>query len=94
MNANSFRAYVEQVLLRCLKPGDIVVMDNRPAHKVEGVGQMIQKAGARLLYLSFGAQPSAPATTSGRPSPICSMTSLHTTSSKPPDTARLKLKLL
>lgn len=51
MNADSFRAYVDQVLLRCLKPGDIVIMDNLPAHKVEGVRQMIEKAGARLLYL-------------------------------------------
>jgi transposase len=51
MNAGGFRTYVEQVLLRSLKPGDIVVMDNLSAHKVEGVRQMIQQAGAQLLYL-------------------------------------------
>ncbi len=34
-----------------LKPGDIVVMDNLPAHKVKGVRQGIEGAGASLLYL-------------------------------------------
>ena len=51
MNGNAFLAYVEQVLVPSLKPGDIVVMDNLSAHKVPGVGQAIEAAGARLLYL-------------------------------------------
>jgi transposase len=51
MNAAAFRAYVEQVLAPELSPGDIVVMDNLPAHKVAGVRQAIEDAGARLLYL-------------------------------------------
>ena len=34
-----------------LQPGDIVVMDNLPAHKVAGVREAIEAAGARLLYL-------------------------------------------
>ena len=51
MNGNAFLAYVEQVLAPSLKPGDIVVMDNLSAHKVPGVRQAIEAAGAKLLYL-------------------------------------------
>lgn len=51
MNGPVFRAYVEQVLAPELKPGDIVVMDNLPAHKVAGVRQAIEGAGASLRYL-------------------------------------------
>jgi len=51
MHGPAFRAYVEQVLVPELKPGDVVVMDNLPAHKVAGVRETIEGAGARLLYL-------------------------------------------
>jgi transposase len=51
MNADAFIAYIEQVLVPTLRPGDIVVMDNLPAHKPKAVGRAIRKAGARLLYL-------------------------------------------
>lgn len=51
MHGRAFRAYVEQVLVPELRPGDIVVMDNLPAHKVAGVRETIEAAGARLLYL-------------------------------------------
>jgi len=51
MHGPAFRAYVEQVLVPELKPGDIVIMDNLPAHKVAGVRETIEAAGARLLYL-------------------------------------------
>jgi transposase len=34
-----------------LSDGDIVVMDNLPAHKVDGVRTLIEAANARLLYL-------------------------------------------
>jgi len=51
MHGAAFRAYVEQVLVPELSPGDIVVMDNLPAHKVSGVREAIESAGARLLYL-------------------------------------------
>lgn len=51
MHGLAFRAYVEQVLVPDLSPGDIVVMDNLPAHKVTGVRQAIEAAGAHLLYL-------------------------------------------
>ena len=46
-----FLAYVEQVLCPRLQPGQVVVMDNLPAHKVEGVRNLIEAAGAELLYL-------------------------------------------
>lgn len=51
MNGPAFLAYVEQVLAPELRPGDIVVMDNLPAHKLSGVRGAIEKAGARLLFL-------------------------------------------
>lgn len=51
MNGNAFLAYVEQVLVPSLNPGDIVVMDNLGAHKVPGVREAIEAAGATLLYL-------------------------------------------
>jgi len=51
MSGPAFLAYVEQVLAPELSPGDIVVLDNLPAHKVAGVRQAIEAAGARLLYL-------------------------------------------
>jgi transposase len=50
-DADIFLAYVEQVLCPALKPGDVVVMDNLSSHKVNGVRESIEKAGAELLYL-------------------------------------------
>jgi transposase len=46
-----FLAYIEQVLGPKLRPGDVVVMDNLSAHKVAGIAELIQAAGAELLYL-------------------------------------------
>ena len=46
-----FRAYVEQVLVPHLCPGDIVIMDNLQPHKAAGVREAIEAAGAMLLYL-------------------------------------------
>lgn len=51
MDGPLFLAYVEQQLVPTLQPGDLVVMDNLAAHKVAGVRQAIEKAGARVLYL-------------------------------------------
>jgi transposase len=51
MNGELFRAYVEQFLAPTLSPGDIVVMDNLPAHKVKGVAEAIAARGAKLRYL-------------------------------------------
>lgn len=46
-----FLAYLDHVLCPALRPGQVVVMDNLSAHKVEGVRQRIEAAGAQLLYL-------------------------------------------
>ncbi len=51
MSGPAFLAYVEQVLVPELSLGDIVVMDNLPAHKVSGVREAIEAAGASLMYL-------------------------------------------
>ena len=51
MNGELFVAYVRQHLVRTLKPGDIVVMDNLPSHKVAGVAEAIRQVGAELVYL-------------------------------------------
>ena len=51
MNGVAFLAYVEQVLVPTLVPGDQVIMDNLPAHKVAGVKQAIEAVGATRLLL-------------------------------------------
>lgn len=51
MDGAAFVDYVEQVLGPALSPGDIVVMDNLPAHKVGGVRESIEAVGAMLVYL-------------------------------------------
>jgi transposase len=51
MNGTAFLAYVEQVLVPTLQAGDVVVMDNLPAHKPGGVRAAIERASATLLYL-------------------------------------------
>ena len=51
MTGVAFRAYVEQFLAPALEPGDVVVLDNLAAHRVDGVRQAIAAAGASLLYL-------------------------------------------
>ncbi len=51
MHGAAFLAYVEQLLVPTLKPGDIVVMDNLPAHKPTAVRQAIEKVGAELRFL-------------------------------------------
>jgi transposase len=51
MDGEAFLAYVEQALVPELRPRDIVIMDNLPAHKVHGVRQAIEAAGASLRYL-------------------------------------------
>lgn len=51
MNGPAFKAYTEQLSAPSLSPGDIVVMDNLPAHRVAGVREAIEARGASLLYL-------------------------------------------
>ena len=50
-NAATFESYVEAVLVPTLRPGDIVVMDNLPAHKGAEVERLIRGAGAGVRYL-------------------------------------------
>ncbi|HSA67040.1 MAG TPA: IS630 family transposase [Methyloceanibacter sp.] len=51
INGEAFRAYVQQCLVPALRPGDVVIMDNLGSHKVAGVREAIEAAGATLLYL-------------------------------------------
>ena len=51
INGESFRAYVEQVLVPTLKQGDLVVMDNLGSHKGAAIRAAIRAAGARLFFL-------------------------------------------
>jgi transposase len=51
MTGQAFLAYVEQVLAPILKPGDIVVLDNLPAHKPIAIRDAIEAAGAVMLFL-------------------------------------------
>ena len=51
MNGDAFRAYIQQCLCPTLKPGDIVIADNLPSHKVAGIKEAIEAVGASLRYL-------------------------------------------
>ena len=51
VNGDVFTAYLDQVLGPTLVPGDVVVLDNLPAHKVAGLAELVEARGARLLYL-------------------------------------------
>jgi transposase len=51
MNSAIFKAYLEQCLVPTLRPGDIVVMDNLSSHKSDEVREIIEAAGASLLFL-------------------------------------------
>ena len=51
INRDAFIAYVRQVLVPDLSPGDIVIMDNLSSHKVPAAREAIEAAGATLLFL-------------------------------------------
>jgi transposase len=51
INGEMFLAYVQQVLVSTLKPGDIVIMDNLRCHKVAGVREAIEAVGASLMFI-------------------------------------------
>ena len=51
MNREAFLVYIDQVLGPTLKPGDIVVMDNLPAHKGDRVTALIEARDAKLMFL-------------------------------------------
>ena len=51
INGETFLAYVEQVLMPTLRPGDIVIIDNLGSHKGKAVRSAIRAAGAKLFFL-------------------------------------------
>ncbi len=51
INGDSFLAYVRQFLAPALRPGDVLVMDNLSSHKVAGVREAVEAAGATRRYL-------------------------------------------
>jgi transposase len=51
INGESFRTYVEHVLLPTLGRGDIVILDNLGSHKSKAVRQLIRSVGARIFFL-------------------------------------------
>ncbi len=51
MDGAAFRTYIHHALAPALEAGDIVVMDNLPAHKVAGIAEAIRRQGAQLFYL-------------------------------------------
>lgn len=52
MTGEDFKQFVSEHLVPTLWPGAVVVMDHLKAHKVEGIEQMIEAVGARVVYLS------------------------------------------
>ena len=51
IDGESFRTYVDKVLVPTLKPSDIVIMDNLGSHKGKAVRELIRSAGAKLFFL-------------------------------------------
>jgi transposase len=51
MDGLTFESYVEQILVPCLRPGDIVVLDRLSAHRGRAVARAIRKVGAGVWYL-------------------------------------------
>jgi len=51
VNGDVFADYLQQALGPTLVPGDVVVLDNLPAHKMAGLAELVEARGARLLYL-------------------------------------------
>ncbi len=67
INGDWFEAYVDQVLVPDLRRGDIVIMDNLSSHKRASIRDLIEAAGARLMFLPppafAGAGSTAPTST-------------------------------
>ena len=51
IDGESFRTYIERILVPTLREGDIVIMDNLGSHKGKAVRQLIRSAGAKLFFL-------------------------------------------
>src|SRR6185437_10422757 len=73
IDGESFRAYVEQMLVPTLKPGDIVIVDNLGSHKGKAVRHAIRAAGARLFFLPQYSPTSIPSSRSLPSSRSCSV---------------------
>jgi len=69
-----FLTFLDDVLCPKLRPGDVLVMDNLSAHKVEGVRQRVEATGARLLYLPPTHPTSTPSKKLGPRSKLFSVT--------------------
>jgi hypothetical protein len=72
IDGNSFRLYLEKVLLPTLRPGDIVIMDNLGSHKGKAARQLIRSAGAKLFFLPKYSPDLNPSSRSSPSSSICS----------------------
>ena len=51
VNGTTFYGYIQQCVIRTLKSGDILFMDNLSAHKVAGLEKLVRACGAHLIYL-------------------------------------------
>jgi transposase len=51
MDGEMFLAWIKQGLIPALQPDDVVILDNPATHKVAGVRESLEAAGARLVYL-------------------------------------------
>jgi transposase len=51
MNGEMFLAWVREGLAPALRRGEVVILDNLSTHKIRGVREALEAAGARLLYL-------------------------------------------
>jgi transposase len=67
MNGRAFLTYVERCLVPTLKRKDVVIMDYLPTHKVKGVREAIEAAGATLRYLPQYSPDLNPIGTNRRP---------------------------
>jgi len=51
LKADDFQAFVQEAVVPHLSPGDVVILDNAACHRAKKVRQMVEAAGARLLFL-------------------------------------------
>ena len=51
LNGERFKEYLREKLIHTLKPGDILIMDNLRSHKVQGVKELVESVGAKIMYL-------------------------------------------
>jgi transposase len=51
IDGQSFRLYIDEVLIPTLRPGDIVIMDNLGSHRSSAVRRALRAAGAKLFFL-------------------------------------------